>query len=71
MSNICGIALGVDKQAEDGRVICGEPAVDWADIRGGDGKQFRVYFCANHLHHRETTLEMHGGSELPFDPFND
>lgn len=70
MNNTCCIALGVDEQADDGRAICGKPAVDWADIRGGDGKQFRVYFCTNHLYHREMILEMHG-AELPFNPFND
>ena len=69
MNETCGIAMGRDEMAESGRVICGKPAVDWADIYDNDGNWFRIFYCAEHLHLREQTLAMHGGSRLPFDPF--
>jgi hypothetical protein len=71
MNETCTIALGVDKRAESGRIICGDPAVDWADIHDDNNNWFRIYFCADHLHMREHILALQSGSQLPFDPLHD
>jgi len=71
MGNTCGIALGVDEQQPNGRVICEKPAVDWADVSTPSGGWVRVYLCADHLYHREMILAVHGSAPLPFDPFEE
>lgn len=58
--NSCGIALEIDKRAENGRVICGKPAVDFVEIDDGAGHVFRIWLCADHLDYREQMLQMLG-----------
>lgn len=68
MNDTCGIALGKDNRALNGRAICGALSVDWVDVYSEQGDRIRVYLCAKHLHHRETIIAIHGGIKGPFDP---
>jgi hypothetical protein len=75
MNNTCGIAGGIDKHDPTGRAICGRPAVDWIDVPTAEGGSIRVYFCVDHLHHREQLAATYSIALLDDtfeeEPFND